>query len=199
MRILSGIIAAVLLLAGCSEKPPVVQTPEAGPKLLSCSIENGAADVTGEELAVIFTFDQNVKTDPYKHSNVAIDNGASVAKVRAYNENVTVDIALLEQNGRTYTLVIPEGVILGFKNHHLGGIHITDLLFFGDVIKVNTNSCNQKRFFSKNPHFNTLMIFLKFAGPIPFLNDRPDVIKSMLQVNVFHQLTHVLPLFKVLP
>ena len=117
MKRLSGIIAAVLLLAGCSEKPPVVQTPETGPKLLSCSIENGAADVTGEELSVIFTFDQNVKTDPYKHSNVAIDNGASVAKVRAYNENVTVDIALLEQNGRTYTLVIPEGVILGFKNH----------------------------------------------------------------------------------
>ena len=115
--LLSAIIAAVLLLAGCSEPEPVVLAPETGPALLSCSPENGASDLTGEELAVILTFDQNVKTDPYKHANIVIDNGAAVAKVRAYNEKVTLDIASLEENGKTYTLVIPKGVILGFKEH----------------------------------------------------------------------------------
>lgn len=116
-KLLSGIIVTVLLLAGCSDNPPEVLAPEAGPKLLSCSLDGRASDITGEELSVILTFDQNVKTDPYKHGNVAIDNGATVAKVRAYNEKVTVEIASLEENGKTYTLVIPKGVILGFKEH----------------------------------------------------------------------------------
>ena len=106
-----------LLLAGCSEKPPVVEVPLAGPALVSVSPENGAAGVTGNELTVTLVFDQNVKSPSSQHQNITIDNGAAVSKVNAFNEKVTVDIASLEENGQTYTLVIPEGTILGFKEN----------------------------------------------------------------------------------
>ncbi|MBR2021109.1 MAG: hypothetical protein IJ939_01605, partial [Clostridia bacterium] len=46
----------------------------------------------------------NVKSPSSQHSNVTIDNGASVVKVNAYNEKVTVNISSLEENGQTYTL-----------------------------------------------------------------------------------------------
>lgn len=111
------LLVIVFLLAGCSENPPVVEKPVAGPEVLSVSPENGVTDVTGKELTVTFTFDQNVKSPSSQHSNVTIDNGASVVKVNAYNEKVTVNISSLEENGQTYTLVIPKGTILGFKEH----------------------------------------------------------------------------------
>ena len=84
-KYLLGFLTFGLLLAGCSETPPVVEKPLAGPEILSVSPENGVTDVTGKELTVIFTFDQNVKSPSSQHSNVTIDNGASVAKVNAYN------------------------------------------------------------------------------------------------------------------
>ena len=113
---LSVILLLSLLLAGCQKPGPAVEAKVAGPKLVSCSPENGAADVKGKELTVTFTFDQNVKSPSSLHQNVTIDNGASVTKVHAYNEKVTVSIASLE-NGRTYTLVIPEGTVQGFKEN----------------------------------------------------------------------------------
>ena len=116
-KYLLGFLSFGLFLAGCSENPPVVETPVKGPEILSVSPENGVTDVTGKDLTVIFTFDQNVKSPSSQHSNVTIDNGASVVKVNAYNEKVTVNISSLEENGQTYTLVIPEGTILGFKEH----------------------------------------------------------------------------------
>lgn len=116
-RDLFKIWVIILLLAGCSENTPVVEKPVAGPEILSVSPENGVTDVTGKELTVTFTFDQNVKSPSSLHQNVTIDNGASVVKVNAYNEKVTVDISALEENGQTYTLVIPKGTILGFREH----------------------------------------------------------------------------------
>ena len=116
-KLLLGFWGLGLLLAGCSEKPPVVEVPLAGPALVSVSPENGAAGVTGNELTVTLVFDQNVKSPSSQHQNITIDNGAAVSKVNAFNEKVTVDIASLEENGQTYTLVIPEGTILGFKEN----------------------------------------------------------------------------------
>ena len=100
-----------LLLAGCSENPPVVEKPLAGPEVISVSPENGVEGVTGKELTVTLIFDQNVKCSTAQQKNVTIDNGATVAKVNAFNEKVTVNIASLEENGKTYTLVIPKGTI----------------------------------------------------------------------------------------
>ena len=110
-------LSACLFLAGCSEKPPVVEKPVVGPALLSVTPENGVAGVTGKELAVTLIFDQNVKCPSAQQKNVSIDNDATVAKVNAFNEKVTVDIVSLEENGKTYTLVIPKGTISGFKEH----------------------------------------------------------------------------------
>ena len=116
-KLLLCCLAVGLFLAGCSEKTPVVEVPLAGPELVSVSPENGAAGVTGNELTVTLVFDQNVKSPSSQHQNITIDNGAAVSKVNAFNEKVTVDIASLEENGQTYTLVIPEGTILGFKEN----------------------------------------------------------------------------------
>ena len=41
-----------LLLAGCSENPPVVEKPLAGPEVISVSPENGVEGVTGKECEV---------------------------------------------------------------------------------------------------------------------------------------------------
>ena len=118
MKRLSIIFLSIcLFLAGCSEKPPVVEKPVAGPVLLSVTPENGVAGVTGKELTVTLVFDQNVKCPSAQQKNVSIDNGATLAKVNAFNEKVTVDIVSLEENGKTYTLVIPKGTISGFKEH----------------------------------------------------------------------------------
>ena len=95
----------------------MVEKPVAGPALLSVTPENGVEGVTGKELTVTLIFDQNVKCPSAQQKNVSIDNGATVAKVNAFNEKVTVDIVSLEENGKTYTLVIPKGTISGFKEH----------------------------------------------------------------------------------
>ena len=95
----------------------MVEKPVAGPALLSVTPENGVAGVTGKELTVTLIFDQNVKCPSAQQKNVSIDNGATLAKVNAFNEKVTVDIVSLEENGKTYTLVIPKGTISGFKEH----------------------------------------------------------------------------------
>ena len=46
-----------LLLAGCSENPPVVEKPLAGPEVISVSPENGVEGVTGKELTVTVIFE----------------------------------------------------------------------------------------------------------------------------------------------
>ena len=116
-RILIILLSIGLFMTGCSENPPEALVPAAGPELVSCSPEDGAVDLAGNELTVTLIFDQNVKCPLSQHPNISIDNGASVAKVNAYNEKVTVNVASLEEDGTTYTLVIPEGVILGFREH----------------------------------------------------------------------------------
>ena len=53
-KYLLGFLTFGLFLAGCSENPPVVEKPVAGPEILSVTPENGVTDVTGKELTVIF-------------------------------------------------------------------------------------------------------------------------------------------------
>lgn len=117
-RILSGIIATVLLLTGCSENPPEVLKPEAGPKLLSSSPENGATGLTGKELTVKLTFDQNIKCPSAQQKTISIDGGAAIDKVTAFNAELSVKVSGLEtDSGKTYTLNIPEGAVSGFKTN----------------------------------------------------------------------------------
>ena len=84
--------------------------------MVSCSPENGAADLTGTSLQVKFTFDQNVKCPSSKHSLVTVDQEAVIDQVLAYNKDFTVSVSGL-QKGVSYTLTVPDGVISGFSDN----------------------------------------------------------------------------------
>ena len=115
-RILSGILCLGLLLTGCSEKPPVVSVPEDGPVMVSSDPADGATDLTGDKLTLKLTFDQNVKCPSAQQKNVTIDGGAAIDKVNAYNTVLTIEISGLEKDsGKEYTVTVPKGTVMGFK------------------------------------------------------------------------------------
>ena len=117
-RILSGILCLGLLLTGCSEKPPVVSVPEDGPVMVSSDPADGATDLTGDKLTLKLTFDQNVKCPSAQQKNVTIDGGAAIDKVNAYNTVLTIEISGLEKDsGKEYTVTVPKGTVMGFKDN----------------------------------------------------------------------------------
>lgn len=109
-------VAALLLLSSCGKDDPVKKEEAASPVLLSCSPANGATELTGTSLDVVFTFDQNVKSTSAQYARMSIEHGAIISKVNAYNADVTVSLSSLTA-GTSYTLSIPEGVISGFKDN----------------------------------------------------------------------------------
>ena len=105
-----------LLLTGCSEKPPVVSVPEDGPVMVSSDPADGATDLTGDKLTLKLTFDQNVKCPSAQQKNVTIDGGAAIDKVNAYNTVLTIEISGLgKDSGNEYTVTVPKGTVMGFK------------------------------------------------------------------------------------
>lgn len=106
---------AALLLLSCGKEvdPP---DPPASPMLVSVSPENGATNLTGTSLSVVFTYDQNIKVLTADHGKVTVSGGASISKVNAYATDVTVDVTGLEQ-GKTYTVGIPAGIVTGYKDN----------------------------------------------------------------------------------
>lgn len=115
-RYLSGILAFVLLLAGCQEKDqgPVKMNP--APKLVSCSPSDGAQDLYGGTLTVKMTFDQSVKCPSDRKNLISIGGSASVNSVSAYMNELKIGISGLEA-GETYTLVIPSGTVEGVRSN----------------------------------------------------------------------------------
>ena len=117
-RFLSVFLTLGILLAGCQEKDEPVKEAVPAPKVISSDPSDGSTDLKGEKLAVTVVFDQNVKCSSGSRAQVSIDNDAVIDKIHAYNEKVTVEISgLADGSGKDYTLVIPEGVILGFKEN----------------------------------------------------------------------------------
>lgn len=117
-RFLSVFLTLGILLAGCQEKDEPVKEAVPAPKVISSDPSDGSTDLKGEKLAVTVVFDQNVKCSSGSRAQVSIDNDAEIDKIHAYNEKVTVEISgLADGSGKDYTLVIPEGVILGFKEN----------------------------------------------------------------------------------
>ena len=82
-KLLLGIFALGLLLAGCQEPVEPVVQKVAGPKLVSCDPADGAQGLTGSELTVKMTFDQNIKCPSDKQALITIDGEASVYNVNA--------------------------------------------------------------------------------------------------------------------
>lgn len=100
-----------LLVAGCQEEADPVK-PLAAPVLESTDPAEGVTDLEGEKLTVTFTFNQGVKCPVAMQSKVTVDEGATVDRIYAYMKTLTVDVSGLE-SGKTYTLVLPKGTVLG--------------------------------------------------------------------------------------
>lgn len=118
MRRTLFIISALLLgfAVSCQKPddgPAVVSEP---PALVSSSPQNGATGVAGTSLDMVLTFDQNVMCPTSRQGDITIDNGASIIRVNAYMQEVTISIDGLEA-GQTYTVVLPEGTVTGYRDN----------------------------------------------------------------------------------
>ena len=72
-KLLLGILGLGLLLAGCQEKEEGTAQKAAGPKLVSTVPADGTQGLTGSELTVKMTFDQNIKCPSDKQALIYID------------------------------------------------------------------------------------------------------------------------------
>lgn len=98
---------------GCGEKKAGETEPAAAPVLQSVEPAEGY-EFTGSSLTVKFVFDQNVKVSSSKLSELSLTPSASLDKLFAYGNAVSVEISgLAEQTA--YTLSIPAGIVNGYK------------------------------------------------------------------------------------
>ena len=117
-KLLYGFLALLMLVAGCSEKPPVVSVPADAPVMVSSDPADGTTGLTGDKLTMKLTYDQNIKCPSDQQKNVRLEGGGTIDKVNAYNTVLTVEISGLDQNsGKEYTVVVPEGAVLGFREN----------------------------------------------------------------------------------
>ena len=118
-KLLLGILGLGLLLAGCQEKEEVPAQTAAGPKLVSTVPADGTQGLTGSELTIKMTFDQNIKCSSDKKALISIDGEASVDNVNAYMADLTIKLSGLEE-GVSYILTVPAGVVQGYRTNQKG-------------------------------------------------------------------------------
>ena len=124
-RLLLVFLSVYALLVSCQEKDQADSQLIAGPKIVLCNPADGSQNITGKVLDVSMIFDQNIKCPKDRQEGIRIDGGAVIEKVTAFNTDLTIRISNLEENsGKTYTLVIPEGTVLGFKTNQKGAEEI---------------------------------------------------------------------------
>ena len=112
-------LLSVFLIVGCQEVVSDEHLLTEGPKLVSSNPESGIKDIKGDKLTITLTFDQNVKCPPSQQKQVSIDGGASIENVYAYMTDLTIQVAGL-QNGKSYTVKIPSGTVLGYRENQKG-------------------------------------------------------------------------------
>ena len=149
-KLLLGILGLGLLLAGCQE--PVVQKV-AGPKLVSCDPADGTQGLTGGELTVKMTFDQNIKCPSDKQALISIDGEASIGNINAYMTDLTIKVSGLEGGG-SYVLTVPAGAVQGYRSNQEGSEEvkltfsmkeIIDYVLEPEVDLVNPKASNEAR------------------------------------------------------
>ena len=113
--ILSLLAAAFVSCGGGTDKPA---TTVEGPKLVSTKPADGATDVA-TSVAVVFTYDQNIKCPLDKKALISISPEATIASIGSYDKDLTVSIEGLE-DGTKYTVTVPDGAVLGFKANQEG-------------------------------------------------------------------------------
>ena len=118
-KLLLGIFALGLLLAGCQEKEEVPAQTADGPKLVSTVPADGTQGLTGSELTVKMTFDQNIKCPSDKQVLITIDGEASIDNVNAYMADLTIKLSGLEE-GVSYILTVPAGAVQGYRPNQEG-------------------------------------------------------------------------------
>ena len=80
-----------LLPAACRQTQPD-EEPAAPPVLVSTTPSDGAADLTGSNLTVVLTYDQNVKCPRSAQGGISVGT-AVVESVHAYNKEVMVKLS----------------------------------------------------------------------------------------------------------
>ena len=118
MKRIFPILMALLLLAACKPDPVVAPGKAAAPEFVSSDPVSGTTGLTGDKLTMKLTYDQNIKCPSDQQKNVRLEGGGTIDKVNAYNTVLTVEISGLDQNsGKEYTVVVPEGAVLGFREN----------------------------------------------------------------------------------
>ena len=118
-RFFGGLLAIVFLLAGCQEKEEGPAQTVAGPKLVACEPADGTQGLTGSDLTVKMTFDQNIKCPSDKKALISIDGAASIDNVNAYMADLTIKVSGLEE-GVSYVLTVPAGAVQGYRPNQEG-------------------------------------------------------------------------------
>jgi len=113
-RIVTSLFFALFALfifscsSGSNSDDPLVADP---PQLVSSTPGDGVTDVAVGDITIVLTYDQNVTSPSSGHSLVTL-GGATISSVSASLTEVTIEATGLEQ-GMTYELVVPAGVVLG--------------------------------------------------------------------------------------
>ena len=118
-KIFLVLISIAALLAGCQEKEEGPAQTAAGPKLVSTVPADGTQGLTGSELTVKMTFDQNIKCPSDKQALISIDGEASIDNVNAYMADLTIKLSGLE-GGEAYILTVPAGTVQGYRPNQEG-------------------------------------------------------------------------------
>ena len=152
-KLLLGILGLGLLLAGCQEPVESVVQKVAGPKLVSCDPADGAQGLTGSQLTVKMTFDQNIKCPSDKKVLISIDGEASIDNVNAYMADLTIKVSGLKE-GVSYVLTVPDGTVQGYRPNQEGSEEvkftfsmkeIIDYVLEPEVVLVNPKASKEAR------------------------------------------------------
>ena len=113
----AGVALLIMAAASCGGGADKETVPENGPVFLSSSPQDGAVEVdVRERFEIVLSYDQNIKCLTADQGLIGIDNGASVVKVNAFGKDLTITAGDLN-GGTTYTVMVPSGVVRGFKEN----------------------------------------------------------------------------------
>ena len=139
---LIGSVSVALALAACAGGTDVDDPVEAAPKVVSTDPADGATGLKGSSLPVVITMDQNVKVTSAGAARITADGGCSVVSVNAFGKDVTIKLEGLE-NGGSYKVTVPEGVIEGFKEDQPGAAAVT--------VRFTMEYVEPERHYDRNP------------------------------------------------
>lgn len=103
-----------LMLAGCQETE--VQDMVSGPELVSCDPSDGARNLVGSALTVTMMFDRSIRRPADRETGISVDGGASIGDVSTSANKIDIEVLGLKP-GKTYTVTVSEGAVLGYGSN----------------------------------------------------------------------------------